>query len=73
MDLQQFHQNRILLHYVFMKLSNRLGNLNMEDLNNFFDEEGWKLEDMDKMTIHIQNWIRAKEAIKRRPMHFVLS
>lgn len=68
MDLQQFHLNRILLHYAFMKLSKKIENLRMEDLNEFFNEEGWAIDSLEKMSANFRNWIIAKELNKSSPV-----
>lgn len=58
MDAHHFHQTRILVNYVFMKLKDRIDNLKREDLTNFFNEKGWYIYDMDKMVKDIQKWIK---------------
>jgi hypothetical protein len=60
MDTNHYHQNRILVNYVFMKLYDKIEDLNMEDLTLFFDETGWYMHDMVNMIRNIQNWIKEK-------------
>jgi len=64
MDLQQFHQNRIFLHYAFMKLSKKIENLRLEDLNDFFNEEGWRLDGPEKMSAHFRSWVGSRNLNK---------
>ena len=62
MDAHHYHQTRILVNYVFMKLNNRVDNLKMEDLTRFFNEKGWYMYDMDKMVNDIQQWKGIKKS-----------
>ena len=56
MDIHQYHQNRILVQYVFMKLKNKVERLQEEDLTSYFNEKGWFMYDLDIMSRDIRNW-----------------
>lgn len=64
MNYKIFHQHRILAQYVYMKLNNRISDLKMEDLNEFFNEKGWYMYDMDQMIQNIQTWRNHKKISK---------
>jgi replication initiation and membrane attachment protein DnaB len=65
MEINYYHQKRILVHYTFMKLSGKIENLSMEDLANYFEDKGWHMYETEEMIQNIQDWKNLKE-MKRK-------
>jgi benzoyl-CoA reductase/2-hydroxyglutaryl-CoA dehydratase subunit BcrC/BadD/HgdB len=56
MDIKVYHQNRILAYYLSMKLSDKIDNLNIEELNEFLGDKDCHFEDLENMIQKIESW-----------------
>lgn len=61
MKTTHYHQSRILINYVFMKLNHKVNNLSQQELADFFDQRGWYLYDLSDMVQDFEQWRSEKD------------
>lgn len=50
------NQTRFLATYVKKKLEPRVKDINVKELEEYFDQNGWILYDIDTMSVKINKW-----------------
>lgn len=54
--MEHNNQTRFLATYVKKKLEPRVKDIKINELEQYFDENGWIMYDIDTMSVKIENW-----------------
>lgn len=62
--MKTYNQKKILVNYIIKKLKFRIKDINEQELEEYFEQKGWILYDIDTMTNKIKKWRRIKQKRK---------
>ncbi|MGK7393587.1 MAG: hypothetical protein ACNS62_03405 [Candidatus Cyclobacteriaceae bacterium M3_2C_046] len=64
METNIYHQDRLIINYLYMKVTNQIDDIEYQELHDFLNEKGWHLYEMNKMIKDIRSWrLKNKEAV----------